>query len=176
MRLAEVVVVAAQAYAECARRGRFGVPPVRAWVLRRIAMQHAPGAAPVEAQKKSCEHKKNARNARGNVIEHIVETRRYPAKVQILRVLVAEHRIHSIRRAIEHSERQPANQIEKERCKNAVKKVLEAVEAKDGEAAVSSFDMAQSVIDKAVVKGVMHRNTATRRKKMMALRIKSLDA
>ena len=36
--------------------------------------------------------------------------------------------------------------------------------------------MAQSVIDKAVVKGVMHRNTATRRKKMMALRIKSLGA
>ena len=62
------------------------------------------------------------------------------------------------------------------RCRNAVKKVLEAVEAKDGEAAASSFDMAQSVIDKAVVKGVMHRNTATRRKKMMALRIKSLGA
>ena len=62
------------------------------------------------------------------------------------------------------------------RCKNAVKKVLEAVEAKDGEVAVSCFNMAQSVIDKAVVKGVMHRNTATRRKKMMALRIKSLGA
>ena len=62
------------------------------------------------------------------------------------------------------------------RCRNAVKKVLDAVEAKDGEAAASSLDMAQSVIDKAVVKGVMHRNTATRRKKMMALRIKSLGA
>ena len=124
MRLAEVVVVAAQAYAECARRGRFGVPPVRAWVLRRIAMQHAPGAAPVEAQEKGREHEKNTRNARGNVIEHIVETRRHPAKVQILRVLVAEHRIHRIRRAIEHSERQPADQIEKERCKNAVNRIF----------------------------------------------------
>jgi ribosomal protein S20 len=30
------------------------------------------------------------------------------------------------------------------------------------------------VIDKAVVKGVMHRNTATRRKKMMARHVKSL--
>ena len=60
------------------------------------------------------------------------------------------------------------------RCKNAVKKVLEAVETKDGEQVTKSFDIAQSVIDKAVVKGVMHRNTAARRKKMMAKRIKAL--
>lgn len=60
------------------------------------------------------------------------------------------------------------------RCKNAVKKVLESVEVKDSTAAVQNFDMAQSVIDKAVVKGVMHRNTADRRKKMMAKRIKTL--
>ena len=60
------------------------------------------------------------------------------------------------------------------RCKNAVKKVLEAVDAKDGAGAAKGFDTAQSVIDKAVVKGVMHRNTATRRKKMMAKRIKTL--
>ena len=60
------------------------------------------------------------------------------------------------------------------RCKNAVKKVLEAVEAQNPEEASKNFDMAQSVIDKAVVKGVMHRNTATRRKKMMAARIKTL--
>lgn len=61
------------------------------------------------------------------------------------------------------------------RCKNAVKKVFEAVEAKDTDAAGKSFDIAQSVIDKAVVKGVMHRNTATRRKKMMAKSIKTLS-
>ena len=60
------------------------------------------------------------------------------------------------------------------RCKNAVKKVLQAVDAKDNELITSSFDVAQSVIDKAVVKGVMHRNTAARRKKMMARRIKAL--
>jgi small subunit ribosomal protein S20 len=61
------------------------------------------------------------------------------------------------------------------RCKNAVKKVLAAVEAKDGTEANKSFDAAQSVIDKAVVKGVMHRNTATRRKKMMARHLKTLS-
>ena len=61
------------------------------------------------------------------------------------------------------------------RCKKAVKKVLEAVDAKDSELTVKSFNIAQSVIDKAVVKGVMHRNTADRRKKMMARRIKALS-
>ncbi|MDR2522653.1 MAG: 30S ribosomal protein S20 [Synergistaceae bacterium] len=61
------------------------------------------------------------------------------------------------------------------RCKNAVKKVLAAVDAKDGAAVTQTFNMAQSVIDKAVVKGVMHRNTAARRKKMMARRIKTLS-
>ena len=60
------------------------------------------------------------------------------------------------------------------RCKNAVKKFLESVDAGDGEAAAKNFDEAQSVIDKAVVKGVMHRNTATRRKKLMARGLKKL--
>ncbi len=61
------------------------------------------------------------------------------------------------------------------RCKTAVKKVRTSVEAKDREQAVKEFNEAQSVIDKAVVKGVMHKNTAARRKKLMAKIIKSLD-
>ncbi len=60
------------------------------------------------------------------------------------------------------------------RCKNAVKKVLEAVTAQDTSEASKNFNTAQCIIDKAVVKGVMHRNTAARRKKMMAKRIKTL--
>jgi len=62
------------------------------------------------------------------------------------------------------------------RCKNAVKKVLEAATAKDNELMTKTFNIAQSIIDKAVVKGVMHRNTAARRKKMMARRIKTFSA
>ena len=61
------------------------------------------------------------------------------------------------------------------RCKTALKKLLEAVKAKDAEEARKNFDLAQSVIDKAVVKGVMHRNTATRRKKLMARHMKELE-
>ena len=62
------------------------------------------------------------------------------------------------------------------RCKTAVKRLLEAVEAKDSESAQKSFNEAQSVIDKAVVKGVMHKNTAARRKELMSRRMKAMTA
>ena len=60
------------------------------------------------------------------------------------------------------------------RCKNAVKKVLEAVESKDTALADKRLAVAQSVIDKAVVKGVMHGNTGSRRKSMLTNRVKTL--
>ncbi len=62
------------------------------------------------------------------------------------------------------------------RCKTAVKKMLASADANDIEAAKNNFNIAQSVIDKAVVKGVMHKNTATRRKKLMAKHLKALTA
>lgn len=60
------------------------------------------------------------------------------------------------------------------RCKNAVKKVFEAVENKDTALAEKRLAVAQSVIDKAVVKGVMHSNTGSRRKSMITNRVKTL--
>ena len=57
------------------------------------------------------------------------------------------------------------------RCKTAVKRVLEAAESGNAEEAAKSFNTAQSVIDKAVVKGVMHKNTAARAKSSLAKRL-----
>ena len=61
------------------------------------------------------------------------------------------------------------------RCKTAVKNLLDAVASGDGDQAVKKFNLAQSVIDKAVVKGVMHKNTAARRKELMARRVKAMS-
>ena len=61
------------------------------------------------------------------------------------------------------------------RCKTAVKNLLDAVASGNSDEAVKSFNIAQSVIDKAVVKGVMHKNTASRRKKLMSGRLKTLS-
>ncbi|NLX84228.1 MAG: 30S ribosomal protein S20 [Synergistaceae bacterium] len=68
------------------------------------------------------------------------------------------------------------NRFWKSRCKNAVKKLLDAVEQKDSELAAKKLNEAQSILDKAVVKGVVHRNTAARRKALMSARFKSLSA
>ena len=68
------------------------------------------------------------------------------------------------------------NRFWKTRCKNAVKKFLEAVESKDVELANKRMNDAQGVLDKAVVKGVVHRNTVARRKSSMAAKSKALSA
>lgn len=66
------------------------------------------------------------------------------------------------------------NRFWKTRCKNAIKKVLEAVSAKDVEMAQKRLNEAQCILDKAVVKGVMHRNTAARRKSGVAAKVHAL--
>jgi len=66
------------------------------------------------------------------------------------------------------------NRAWKTRTKTIVKKVATAVEQNNLDLAVQLFNEAQSVIDKAVTKGVMHRNTAARRKAMLARLIAGL--
>lgn len=68
------------------------------------------------------------------------------------------------------------NRFWKTRCKNAVKKLLEAVASKDLDLATKRLNEAHGVLDKAVVKGVVHRNTAARRKSNMAAKVKALSA
>ena len=68
------------------------------------------------------------------------------------------------------------NRFWKTRCKNAIKKLFEAVDSKDLDLATKKLNEAQGVLDKAVIKGVVHRNTAARRKAGMAAKVKALSA
>lgn len=63
------------------------------------------------------------------------------------------------------------NRYWKTRCKNAVKNFHAALESNDQSLITKCLDEAQSVLDKAVVKGVVCRNTAARRKSNMALKM-----
>ena len=67
------------------------------------------------------------------------------------------------------------NRFWKSRCKTALKKVLAIVEKGEAEASVAALNEAQSVFDKAVVKGVIHRNTAARKKALMTAKVKALS-
>ncbi len=61
----------------------------------------------------------------------------------------------------------------KSRVKTAIKRVLEAAEKQDTNLVKEKFDLAQSIIDKAVSKGVIHKNTGARKKARLAAKIKS---
>jgi small subunit ribosomal protein S20 len=55
-----------------------------------------------------------------------------------------------------------------------IKKVLVAVKAGDKEQAVAAFKIAESVIDSAVTKGIIHKNKAARGKSRLNLKVKNL--
>jgi small subunit ribosomal protein S20 len=61
------------------------------------------------------------------------------------------------------------NRYWKTRCKTAAKNLQAAVESGDRELTERRLNEAQSAFDKAVTKGVIHRNTASRRKSRMAV-------
>lgn len=66
------------------------------------------------------------------------------------------------------------NQAVKSRVKTMVKKVLSAVEVKEVEAANAALSIAYKELDKAVTKGIMKKNTASRKKARLAAKVNAL--
>ncbi|MGL4642309.1 MAG: 30S ribosomal protein S20 [Cetobacterium sp.] len=66
------------------------------------------------------------------------------------------------------------NQAVKSRVKTMLKKVLVAVETKEVEAANAALSVAYKELDKAVSKGIMKKNTASRRKARLAAKVNAL--
>ena len=64
------------------------------------------------------------------------------------------------------------NRFWKSRCKTAAKRLMESLEGKDSRMIQSRLDEAQSVLDKAAGKGVLHPNTVARRKSMLTQKTK----
>ncbi len=61
------------------------------------------------------------------------------------------------------------------RVRTYVKRVTSAAEAKDAQQAHTAFRQAESELDRAAQKGVMHRNTAARLKSRLVRRIKAIS-
>ena len=66
------------------------------------------------------------------------------------------------------------NQAVKSRVKTMVKKVLAAVEVKEVEAANAALSVAYKELDKAVTKGIIKKNTASRKKARLAAKVNAL--
>ena len=68
------------------------------------------------------------------------------------------------------------NQMHKTALKTAIKKFNEAVEAKNVDEAKVLFNAAIGKLDKSVKHGILHKNTAARKKSQLALMLAKIDA
>jgi small subunit ribosomal protein S20 len=84
----------------------------------------------------------------------------------------------ALKRVRQSNERRERNRSYKTRMKNAIKRVVEAVKAKEERDKVMQLvNEAISAIDKAASKGAIHKNQASRRKsRLMNLVNRSLQA
>lgn len=81
----------------------------------------------------------------------------------------------SAKKRVEIAERNRLrNQAVKSRVKTFVKKVLTAIETKEVEAAKSALVLAQKELDKAVTKGVLNKNSVSRKKSRLAAKVNAL--
>lgn len=70
--------------------------------------------------------------------------------------------------------RRTANLATKDKFKSAVKTVKKAIDAGTKKEAIEALKAAMATLDKAAKKGVIHKNTASRRKSRMAKAIAKL--
>ncbi len=68
------------------------------------------------------------------------------------------------------------NQAFRSSIKTAVKKVLELAKAEDKDALNSALSKAYQLCDKAVSKGILHKNTAARKKSRLTIAVNKLQA
>ena len=78
------------------------------------------------------------------------------------------------KRSITNLKRNAAMTAEKSALKTAIKEVLVAVEAQDKEKAVAAYNVANSLLDKAVTSHLKHKNYVARQKARLAKAVNSL--
>jgi small subunit ribosomal protein S20 len=72
--------------------------------------------------------------------------------------------------------RAAVNKIRRSRVRSYVRKVEEALASGDKSAAEAAFNAAQPELMRAATKGVLHKNTASRKVSRLAQRVKGLTA
>lgn len=78
------------------------------------------------------------------------------------------------KRTLINEKKEAENRVVKTHVKNAVKKFLMTVEAGDKAAATEVFNATVSVIDHAVTKGVLKKNTAANKKSGLAKKLNAM--
>jgi len=71
--------------------------------------------------------------------------------------------------------RHAANSRVKSSVHTAIRRTTEAIATGDADAVKKAYDKASSVIDRAARKGVLHNNTAARKKSRLAAKVNSAN-
>ena len=71
--------------------------------------------------------------------------------------------------------RHAANSRVKSSVHTAIRRTTEAIATGDADTVKKAYDKASSVIDSAARKGVLHKNTAARKKSRLAAKVNSAD-
>ena len=79
------------------------------------------------------------------------------------------------KRIITNEKRRQANVPVRTAMRSAIKAVEAAIEAKDHAAAVAAYNVANKRLDKAVAKGLVHKNFAARNKSRLSKKINALQ-
>lgn len=82
----------------------------------------------------------------------------------------------AIKRVARNDKRANINRSEKSEVKTAMKKLNAAIDAGDVAAAEANYKVVCSILDKAVSKGLYHKNNAANKKSGFAVRINALKA
>ena len=70
--------------------------------------------------------------------------------------------------------RKQRNKMIRSRVRSSTRKLTELVEAKTGDEAVGQYKAVTSLLDGAVSKGIIHRNTAARKKSRLSKRLRAM--
>jgi small subunit ribosomal protein S20 len=82
----------------------------------------------------------------------------------------------SEKRARQSERRAAVNKVRRSRIRTFIRKVEEAIASGDKEAAQAALKSAQPELMRGVSKGIMHKNTASRKMSRLASRVKSVGA
>lgn len=78
------------------------------------------------------------------------------------------------KRVLTNEKSRQHNKLQKVALKQSIKKVLSAVDAKNKEEATAAFAVASSRLDKAVARGLKHRNYAKNQKSRLSKAINNI--
>ncbi len=79
------------------------------------------------------------------------------------------------KRVITNAKKAESNNVEVQRTKSSVKKVVKEVQNGNKEVATEKYNAAVKNIDKAVSSGLMHKNTAARKKSRLTKMLNNME-